>query len=55
MKLQNLHGRNPPLRPSIRAWHEKFMETGTVLDKGRSGQPRTSEENIDYNHGGKHD
>ena len=24
----------------------KFMETGTVLDKGKSGRPRTSEENI---------
>ena len=38
-------GRDPPSRPSIRAWHKKFMET--VFDKGRSGRPRTSEENID--------
>lgn len=41
------YGRDPPSRPSIRAWHKKFMETGTVLDKGRSGRPRTSNENID--------
>ena len=41
------YGRDPLSRPSIRAWHKKFMETGTVLDKGRSGRPRTSEENID--------
>jgi len=41
------YGRDPPSRPSIRALHKKFMETGTVLDKERSGRPRTSEENID--------
>ena len=35
------HGRDPPTRLSIRAWHKKFMETGTVLDKGRSGRPKT--------------
>ena len=38
----------PPSRPSIRAWHEKFTETGTVFDKGMSERPRTSEENIEY-------
>ena len=32
---------------AIRAWNKKFMETGTVFDKGRSGRPRTSNENID--------
>ena len=41
------YGRDPPSRPSIRAWHKKFMEIGTVFDKGRSGRPRTSEKNID--------
>ena len=25
-----------------RAWHKKFMETGTVLDRGRSGGKRRS-------------
>ena len=34
-------------RPSIRAWHEKFMETGTVFDKGRSGRSRIFEKIID--------
>ena len=38
--------RDPPLRPSIRLSHKKFMETGTVFNT-RSGQPRTSEENIE--------
>ena len=41
------YGRDPPSRPSICAWHKKFMKTGTVLDKERSGRPRTFEENID--------
>ena len=39
--------KDPPSRPSIRLWHKKFMETGTVFDTRRSGRPRTSEENIE--------
>ena len=46
-RTNNKYGRDPSSRPSIRAWRKKFMETGTVFDKGRSGRPRTSEENID--------
>ena len=34
------YGRDPPSRPSIRLWHKKFMETGTVFDARRSGRPR---------------
>ena len=41
------YGRDPPSRLSIRLWHKKFMETGTLFDTRRSGQPRTSEENIE--------
>ena len=41
------YGRDPPSRPSIRAWRKKFMEAETVFDKGRSERPRTSKENID--------
>ena len=41
------YGKDPPSRPSIRLWHKKFMETGTVFDTRRSGQPRTSKENIE--------
>ena len=40
------YGRDPSSRPSIRLWHNKFMETGIVFDT-RSGRPRTSEENIE--------
>ena len=42
------YGRDPPSHPSIRLWHKKFMETDTVFDTRRSGQPRTSEENIEH-------
>ena len=41
-------GRDPPSRPSIRLWHKKFMETGTVLCTRRCRRPRTSEENIEH-------
>ena len=37
---------DPPSRPSIRLWHKKFMETGKVFGAGRSGRPRTPQENI---------
>ena len=39
--------RDPPSRPSICAWLKKFVETRTVLEKGRSGRPRPSEKTID--------
>ena len=42
------YGRDPLSHPSIHLWHKKFMETGTVFDTRRSGQPRTSEENIKH-------
>ena len=34
-------------RSSIRLWHKKFVETGTVFNVARSGQPRTFEKNIE--------
>ena len=42
-KTNNKYGRVPPSRSSIRG----SMVTRIVFDKGRSGRPRTSEENID--------
>ena len=41
------YGKNPPSRHSIRKWYQKFIETGSVLNNGRSGRPRTSVEDID--------
>ena len=36
--------RNPSVRPIIRAWHKKFMETGSVLQRKKAGRPQISEE-----------
>ena len=41
------YGKDPLSCPLICLWNKKFMETGTVFDTRRSGQPRTSEENIE--------
>lgn len=45
-KFKIKYGRHPPSRVTIRAWHQKFMETGEVSDKHRAGRPRISEENV---------
>lgn len=42
-----MEGRDPSSRPSIRGKQQRFMKTGIVFDKGRSGRPRTTKENID--------
>ena len=39
--LRTKYERDPPSCPSIRAWHKRLIETGTVFDKGRSGRSRT--------------
>ena len=36
--------RKPPARPSVRARHKKFIETGSLLQKKGAGQPQISEE-----------
>ena len=41
------YGRKPPARPTIRAWHKKFMETGSVLQRKGAGRPQISEEYIE--------
>ena len=46
-RYKNKYGKNPPSRSSIRRWHKKFMETGSVLDVVRIGRPRISAENIE--------
>ncbi|KAG7172020.1 putative Helix-turn-helix domain-containing protein 4 [Homarus americanus] len=40
-------GKEPPSKPSIRAWFQKFLETGSICDLPRSGRPRMSEESIE--------
>ena len=46
-KYRTKNGKDPPSRSSIRRWHKKFMETGSVLDAVRRGRPRTSAKNIE--------
>ena len=43
-KYRTKYGRDPPPGPSIHRWYKKFIETGSVLDTVRNGQPRTSGE-----------
>ena len=38
--------RYQPSHSLIHLWHKKFTEAGTAFDAGKSGRPRTSEENI---------
>ncbi|CAL1295943.1 unnamed protein product [Larinioides sclopetarius] len=45
-KFRNMFKENPSSRNSILVWHEKFLETGSVLDKERSGGPRRSDETV---------
>ena len=42
--FRHKYGRKPPARPTIRAWHKKFMETGSVLQRKIAGRPQISEE-----------
>ena len=46
-RYRTKNGKDPPSCSSIRRWHKNFTETELVLDAVRSGQPRTSAENIE--------
>ena len=47
LNYRSKYRKDPLSRPSIRLWHKKFMETGTVFDTKSNGQPKTFEENIE--------
>ena len=36
-RYRTKNGKDPPSRSTIRRWHKKFMEPGSVLDAVRSG------------------
>ena len=38
---------NPPHIDSIKRWFKNFMETGSILDRKRSGRPNIDEETLD--------
>ena len=39
--------KKPPARPIIRAWHKKFIETGSVLQRKGADRLQISEEEIE--------
>ena len=43
-KFRNEFGQDPP---SIKRWFEKFMKTGSVLNRKRSARPSTDEETFE--------
>ena len=47
LNFRRKYRRKPPARPTIRAWHKKFMETGSVLQIKGAGRPQISEKEIE--------
>ncbi|CAL1264472.1 unnamed protein product [Larinioides sclopetarius] len=45
-KFRNMFKKKKPSRNNILAWHEKFLEARSVLDKERSGRRRRSYETV---------
>ena len=46
-KFRNEVGQDPPHTNSIKRWFKNFMETGSILDRKRSGRPSIDEETVD--------
>ena len=46
-KFRNEFGQDPPHINSIKRWFKNFMETGSILDRKRSGRPSIDEETVD--------
>ena len=46
-KFKNEFGQNPPHTNSIKRWFKNCMETGSILDRKRSGRPSIDEETVD--------
>jgi len=45
-RFRTRYNRNPPSRPTIRAWYYKFMNTGSLNHKRGNGRPRVSDEDV---------
>uniref|UniRef100_T1J3W6 DUF4817 domain-containing protein n=1 Tax=Strigamia maritima TaxID=126957 RepID=T1J3W6_STRMM len=41
------YARQPPCKQTIRQWFQRFLETGSMKHRKRSGRPRTSDEHIE--------
>uniref|UniRef100_UPI0035902ADC thioredoxin domain-containing protein 17 isoform X2 n=1 Tax=Myxine glutinosa TaxID=7769 RepID=UPI0035902ADC len=46
--FRTTYGRQPPSRKTIREWHKKFMETGSILQRKGGGRPSTSCEDVEH-------
>ena len=46
-KFRKGFGQDPPHTNSVKRWFKNFMETGSILDRKRSGRPSIDEETID--------
>ena len=46
-KFKNEFGQDPFHTNSIKRWFKNFMETGSILDRKRSGRPSIDEETVD--------
>ena len=46
-KFRNEFGQDPPHTNSIKRWFKNFMETGSILNRKRSGRPSIGEETVD--------
>ena len=49
-KFRNEFGHDPPNTNSIKRWLKNFMETGSILERKRSGRPSIDEETVDAVH-----
>ncbi|GBM02870.1 hypothetical protein AVEN_52044-1 [Araneus ventricosus] len=46
-RFRQCYGRKPPDRKSIKEWHAKLKETGSVCDRPRIGGPTVTESKVD--------
>ena len=46
-KFKNEFGQDPPHTNTIKRWFKYFMETGSILDRKRSGRPSIDKETLD--------
>lgn len=46
-KFRSAYKKDPPSRKTIYAWHKKFVTTGCLCDRVRSGRPTVSAEDVE--------
>jgi hypothetical protein len=46
-EFQRMYHRDPPVDRTIREWYKKFQDTSSVLPTKHTGQPGTSEDDVE--------